>query len=189
VGDPHTDVHAWYYGTINLTGTYDGTEVIPSSWYGDTAALPPRDKTGFYFTSIVGGKRPASGIGTDFGGTGSRIDPGQTGVQWANVTDVAIAGPAKVSAGQSLDIHFTQADRGSISKAVIFLDPDKDPFNHNTVQVFAHRNLASTANPTRTAMKFNTTGVTPGKYYVGVQITAANGLTRYDYAPQPITIT
>jgi len=190
-GDPHTDVHAWYYGTINLTATSDETVPIPipSSWYGDTSAIPPRDKTGFYFSSIVGGQRPESGIGTDFGGTGSRVDPGETGVQWANVTDVAIAGSAKVSAGRSLDIHFTQADRGGDSKAVIFLDPDEDPYNHNTIQVFAHRNLAKAADPTRAAMKLSTTGVKPGEYYVGVQITGADGLTRYDYAPKPVTIT
>jgi hypothetical protein len=182
-------VHAWYYGTINLSATSDETIPIPSSWYGDTTALPPRDKTGFYFTAIVGGQRPESGIGIDFGGSGSRADPGQTGSQWANVSDVAIAGTAKVSAGHALDIHFTDADRGGASKAVIFLDPDKNPFNHNTAPVFAHRNLAKTANPARTAVKFDTTGVTPGEYYVGVQITGANGLTRYDYAPQPVTIT
>jgi hypothetical protein len=190
-GDPHTDVHAWYYGTINLTATSDETVPIPipSSWYGDTAAIPPRDKTGFYFSSIAGGQRPASGISTAFGGTASRVDPGKAGAQWANVTDVAVAGPAKVPAGHSLDIAFTQSDRGDASKAVIFLDLDENPFNHNTVQVFAHRNLAETANPTRTAMKFPSTGVEPGEYYVGVQITAASGLTRYDYAPQSVTIT
>ena len=33
------------------------------------------------------------------------------------------------------------------------------------------------------------TGVKPGEYYGGVQITAANGWTRYDYAMQPVTIT
>ena len=55
--------------------------------------------------------------------------------------------------------------------------------------MFAHRNLARTANPTRAAMQFDSTGVKPGEYYVGVQITAANGWTRYDYAMQPVTIT
>jgi hypothetical protein len=72
---------------------------------------------------------------------------------------------------------------------VIFLDPDKNPFNHNTLQVFAHHNLGKTADPTRTAMKFDTTGVAPGEYYVGVQITATDGLTRYDYASEPVAIT
>ena len=71
---------------------------------------------------------------------------------------------------------------------MIFLDPDKNPFNHNTQSIFAHRSLAKTADPTRTAMKLDTSGVTPGEYHVGVQITGADGLTRYDYAPQPVTI-
>jgi hypothetical protein len=176
-GDAHTDVHAWYYGTIDQSATSDGTVLIPSSWYGETAALPARDKTGFYFTSIIGGTRAASGIGTDFGGSGSRVDPG------------AVAGPTTVQGGRSLDIHFTEADRGGDSKAVIFLDPDEDPLNHNTVQVFAHRNLGKTASPTRAAMKLDTSGVVPGEYYVGVQIIGADGLTRYDYAAQPVAIT
>ena len=100
-----------------------------------------------------------------------------------------MAGPAKVSAHHGLAIHFTESDRGSASKAVIFLDPDKNPFNHNTLSIFAHRNLAKTVNPTRDVMNLDTADMAPGEYNVGVQITASNELTRYDYAPQPVTIT
>lgn len=58
----HTEVHAWYFGTIDLTANDDnaGTSIdneLFTDWWDD-AGVPARDLTGFYYSAIVGGARP-----------------------------------------------------------------------------------------------------------------------------------
>jgi hypothetical protein len=58
----HTEVHAWYYGTIDLTANDDaaGTDIdneLFTDWWDD-GGVPARDATGFFYSAIVGGIRP-----------------------------------------------------------------------------------------------------------------------------------
>jgi len=64
----HTEVHAWYYGTVDLLADddNDGTAIddeLFTDWYG-SAGTPDRDLTGFYYSALVGGTRPAPVPGT-----------------------------------------------------------------------------------------------------------------------------
>jgi hypothetical protein len=188
-GSAHDSVHAWYFGTIDTHATTDSAGIsIPSSWYGDSSALPPRDDTGFAYTLIGGGKRPASGLAIAHGGTAARIDPGERGTQWADVGDIALKSTS-VAAGQSVKIQFNQQDRQSDSRVTFYLDTDKNPYNGNNVRVLASGTFSEANVVTAAHLKAGTSGVHAGKYYVYAKITAADGLIRYEYAPQMLTIT
>ncbi|MFQ5416493.1 MAG: hypothetical protein ACE5FL_05510 [Myxococcota bacterium] len=63
----HTEVHAWYHGTIDLTANDDGAGTnidneLFTNWWG--SGVPARDSAGFFHSAIVGGTRPAPVSGT-----------------------------------------------------------------------------------------------------------------------------
>jgi len=65
----HIETHAWYHGTIDLTANNDGdgTAIDNESftdWY-DFAGVPARDMTGFHYSAIAQGTRPAPVVGFD----------------------------------------------------------------------------------------------------------------------------
>jgi len=57
----HTEVHAWYHGTVDLSASDDddGTDIDDeffSNWWG--GGVPQRNETGYYYSDLVGGSRP-----------------------------------------------------------------------------------------------------------------------------------
>jgi hypothetical protein len=63
----HTEVHAWYHGTVDLAAGDDGDgtaiDAEPlTKWYGD-GGVPPRASGGFHLSAIAGGPRPPAGPG------------------------------------------------------------------------------------------------------------------------------
>lgn len=64
----HTEVHAWYHGTVDLTASNDGDgttidDELVTDWWGD-GGVPQRDATGYYYSDLVGGSRPPPVAGT-----------------------------------------------------------------------------------------------------------------------------
>jgi len=64
----HTEIHAWYHGTVDLTANDDddGTNIdgeLFGSWWG-SGGVPQRDASGYYYSALVGGTRPAPVAGT-----------------------------------------------------------------------------------------------------------------------------
>ena len=64
----HTEVHAWYHGTVDLVATDDGdgTDIddeLFSNWWG-YAGVPQRNATGYYYSNLVAGPRPPPVAGT-----------------------------------------------------------------------------------------------------------------------------
>lgn len=58
----HTEVHAWYHGTVDLGANddNDGTDIddeLFTNWWGD-GGVPERNATGYYYSALVGGTRP-----------------------------------------------------------------------------------------------------------------------------------
>jgi len=65
----HTEIHAWYHGTVDLTASDDddGTDIdeeLFSNWWGD-GGVPERSATGFYYSNLVGGSRPPPVVGSE----------------------------------------------------------------------------------------------------------------------------
>jgi hypothetical protein len=188
-GSAHDAVHAWYFGTIDPKATSDGDGItIPSAWYGNTKALPARDDTGFHYTLIAGGKRPASGLSPAFGGTAARTNPGEHGTQWADIGNISL-GATSLSAGHSFKINFSEEDRQSASKVVFYLDTDQNPYNGNNIRTLTSGSFEKTSKISNKSLKSGTSGVAAGTYYVYAKITTAAGQTRYEYAPEKLKIT
>lgn len=60
----HSEVHAWYHGTVDLAANDDGDGIpiddeLLTDWYG-SGGIPARDATGFHFSAIGQGTRPAA---------------------------------------------------------------------------------------------------------------------------------
>jgi hypothetical protein len=64
----HFEVHAWYHGSIDLSAADDGAgtdidDELFTDWYGSNG-VPDRDTTGFHYSDIVQGTRPAQAART-----------------------------------------------------------------------------------------------------------------------------
>lgn len=56
----HSDVHLWYFGTINqLANANDGEQTVPANWFNGT--MGPRNIIGWNFSRLGGGSRSANG--------------------------------------------------------------------------------------------------------------------------------
>ncbi|KPA19323.1 hypothetical protein MHK_000442, partial [Candidatus Magnetomorum sp. HK-1] len=59
-GQEHADVHLWYHGTIDTSfSAYDSNHKVPSFWY-QTENMGPRDKIGYFYSRIGGGRQTIS---------------------------------------------------------------------------------------------------------------------------------
>src|SRR5205823_1254433 len=92
IGLAHRSVPSYYDGTVNLKTADGGDAPIMSSWYGTGGDKPARDQTGYVFSRLAGGARPADGLWAASGGTASREPAGQSGSQWPEVSDVRVLG-------------------------------------------------------------------------------------------------
>jgi Ca2+-binding RTX toxin-like protein len=186
-GDPHVGVAAYYIATIIPTAP-----IVPparASWFKGTAAAPNRDETGYVFTRIAGGERPADGLHPEFGGNAHRDVVARSGTQWANISDVAVVGGVtSAPAGATLNVDLRYGDRDSTDTVSVFLDVDQNPYNGNTVTRLARRTVASSPND-GVRVSGSTVEASPGTYFVYAQIADADGHVRYAYQRDAITLT
>jgi hypothetical protein len=187
-GLAHDSVHAWYYGTIDLAATSDESAItIPSSWYGNSNALPARASTGFDYTLIAGGARPASGIGTAFGGAATRVAVTPSGDQLANIGNLAL-NHTLIAKGQKLTLSFLDQNAAGSSKVIFYLAKDKSPYDSgNRIELTTHT-FAKAAQVRADELTVATKRLHTGKYYVLAKIFSADGSVRFAYAPQKLTV-
>jgi len=78
----HSAVPAYYEGTADLSAESNGDHIpILAGWYGNTPDKPPRTATGYYYSHIVRGTPPNTGVGNNFGGVGARTNLSVNGAQ------------------------------------------------------------------------------------------------------------
>ncbi|HVT89623.1 MAG TPA: hypothetical protein VHD56_12275 [Tepidisphaeraceae bacterium] len=188
IGSAHMSVPAYYDGTINPNAIMDRDEPIFPSWYGNTAAKPPRTSTGFYFSRIRGGARPADGLVPGFGGTATRSSVSSSRKQWANGGGLDVFGGSSFSVGQKLTVRFVHQDSDGPSNVTLFLDSDRNPYNNNVAKVMRRFNFDKTPAMTVAHLSALTAGTAPGKYYVGAYFSDADGHARYAYTTRQITL-
>ena len=186
-GDPHVGAGAYYIATIN-----PNEPIVPparASWFKGTPDAPARDQTGYVFSRIVGGARPADGLHPNFGGAAHRDAVSRTGAQWANVAGVTLIGGSRsVPRGTTTHVALHYGDADGRATVSLFLDRDENPYNANAVTRFARRSLPATEH-NAVRLSGPTYEAAPGTYHVYAQITDADGHVRYAYAPQTLTIT
>jgi hypothetical protein len=178
----HDAVTGYYVGTIDQNGTEGGDGPIITDWYGDTPDMPARDQTGFYYSSIMGGSRPLSGVWAASGGTGDRTQTGHSGPQWCNVSDLAVTTGDSVVSGHSIQLSYIHQDRGGPDTITFYLDTDQNPFNGSFAGTLGSTNLVEADATTNGSAAFSTKGIAPGTYYVCAEIEDYEGNVRYDYS-------
>jgi hypothetical protein len=177
----------YYSGTVDLSATSAGGMAINNGWYGSTASKPARGDTGFIFSRIAGGARPADGLWGVQGGSASRSTAGQSGSQWANVGDLKVMGGTTFAAGSTIKIRNIRQDRDTGATLSFFLDRDRNPFN-GTTKTIRKASIASGSSIQAGRQSAGTAGVNAGRYFIGAKIADADGHTRYAYGKR-ITLT
>jgi hypothetical protein len=183
----HQSVPAYYHGTIDTGATSNGEEPIFKSWYAGTEAKPARDETGFVFTRIAGGARPADGLSAEHGGRAPRSRIGSSGEQWANVADLKVIGDASIPVGHNLKLSYTRQDRDSSSTIEFFIDPDRNPLNGNAGSLGTRTEGQSDTVDAFRATAFSS-GLPRGRYFIFARITDPQGNARYAYANKSIKL-
>ena len=178
-GATHSDVHLFYDGTINLAaGASDGSHSVQDSWYA--ANHVTRSLTGFYYSRLMGGARPASGVGTNFGGTGSRGSLSRSGTQWANVGFVAPSA-ASLGQGQAFTGSFRYNSFNTAATLQWFLDPDTNPYNGNSIALGGGVALGANGEAVSPGSTSLVANAGFGTYFLEARISNTAG-TRYSYS-------
>jgi Ca2+-binding RTX toxin-like protein len=178
----------YYNATIDLTATNGGEGPIYPGWFGTTPDKPARDKTGFIYTRIVGAARPSSGVWTASGGVGTRTEAGEQGSQWANISDLHVAGGNTFATGRTIKLNYIQQDRDSDSTVTFYLDDDQNPYNGDFAKTLGSADLSQSdgINSEQTSVSMN--GVNPDKYWIVAKVADDQGHVRFDYTQQ-VTVT
>jgi hypothetical protein len=181
----HSDVHAWYHGTIDTTAGTDGTgRAISSSWYN--APNPgPRTSVGFDWSAIGGSARPLDGVSVAFGGTATRTATSQLGSQWSNIGDVHVTdGRNLFTIGESIPLSFMYQDRDDVGLINFYLDDDQNPYNGNVGTITPASLLTPFSGDSVgwfSDVASDTSTISAGNYYLYGEVADDQGHTRYAY--------
>jgi hypothetical protein len=196
----HSDVHAWYDGTIDLAMTVEQDSppiTIPDSWYSQNGVS--RDAVGFAWSELAHrATRPGDGLSNQFaGGSIARPSVAQNaGAQWPDIADVALhGGGSSFVAGQPLSVDFKYEDRDGKSDIAFYLDADQNPYDAGSLGIpIGQMSQAAGGNAVVAAsLPLTTSAVPAGQYYLMAKINDGSGAdpgrTRYAYLASPVTFT
>lgn len=210
----HSDVHLWYHGTADLRTPADDTVATIGPAERQTWWAPAESQgtvAGFRYSLIGRGNRfsaaQPAGAGTsrirdgynqvwDFGAglSNNRTALSANNGNWPNPLRLNLAGTNLMAHGQSNAVTlFAQWAKPAFSNAVItiYVDDDFNPYNANA-RLVRQLNLSGTG-PNQVAITtpsidINATTTTPGEHPLYARITAADGRSRYLYAPELLTV-
>jgi len=138
----HSDVHAWYYGTIDPdsptinNGDPEFEPVDPDlhDWYGGDH--PSRNAEGYNYTIFDSdslAKFAPTGLHEDIsGGSGARLEVPEEGAQWANVFDLSVdvgSSGGYVEVGEAIQSSYRLLDRDGSATLEWFVDDNRNPFD------------------------------------------------------------
>jgi hypothetical protein len=212
----HSNVHLWYFGTVDLeTPLSDTSASITSSeranWWVSDEDYESYDGlvAGFFYSLIAGGDRlstnqplgnghPAikDGYNQYYGDIGAGASQNRTALPsndgtWQNVISFDVTGTNVVTVGQSVSAQLFYQYGGAAPEVTceIYLDQDHNPFNSNSLQIASFSSPNTTTNSVRyyTNLLFSTSTVDPGTYSVFAKISDGSH-TRYLYAPEILQV-
>lgn len=184
-GISHSNVHLWYFGTIDPeTPTTDGEaniiEEVRTQWY-----LPSEDRgasTGYFFSRIMGGRRMLAGLGKAYQGNAERITPSRISTApWPN------AMLEYDEDGQRVSYWYSTVNNDSTT--IRFgTDKDRNPYNGLSGNEITQLKLAKDS--TRLTLRASFPWVPKSeedKHYLYAKIT--DGIhTRYYYVQKPLRV-
>lgn len=175
----------YYVGTIDLNTNNGGEGPIYAQWYGDSPDKPARDQTGYLYSRVIGGARPTSGLWSASGGSASRISVDHEGDQWANITDLSVAGGNSVAAESTVQLQYLYQDRDSSTRIGFYLDVDQNPYNNNNVNESLNVTKPNASDsPVSATTNVSFAGVGSGQYWIYAKISDDQGHVRYAYTRQ-----
>ena len=189
-GYEHSDVHLWYYGTIDTSEqppANNGDADVPNEWYG--GEHPERATSGYAFSRLVGGTREPAGLTAQLTvGLAQRQPVAVTDSAWPNLLDLQLAtSDTTFVDGAAIAVDYYHADADSAATIAFFIDVDCNPFNGNEQRIL-QRDVAAAGTLQRDSVTMPTTNVSSGTYYVMAAIADTGGRTRYAYARQAVTV-
>lgn len=187
----HSDVHAYYHGTIDRDATTDSAGgPIVASWFASTIARA----TGGYDQSRLGrGVRLTANIGSTFGGGAARVAVAITRpAYFSNVGFMTLSGPAGATAfstGQSAAIDYRyQAPHAASTTVQFFVDTNSNPYDSGAVPLGTPQ-LVAPASSSAGSFAFNWPSLAPGEYRISARILNPDGLQRFAIAETPVVVT
>lgn len=181
----HTEVHAFYHGTIDVSASSDGDgESIEGGWYG-SSPFGPRDQVG-YASSRLGGLPPlASGTDARLGGTALRPSPVASGAQWPNLLLGSVPSGLTLRQTSRIGVPVIYSDRDSGALIRAFFDTDTNPYNGSVGDAGSVSVAMTDFGTTEVSLAGN--GVAAGTYRLGFEINDG-ARRRFRYSGQPVTV-
>ena len=189
----HSDTHLWYHGTIGQPDdsppfqNSDGGASVGGNWY--STPHPSRGASGYFYSRIVGGARPAAGLKSG-GAFRDALSLTASGADlWDNIAIDGFTSDITVTQGSPLSLFTAFEDRatGGARDATITLGFDRDDNPYNGV----FNTLATVATSSLPNDMLNIdlpTANLAGAFNVYAKI--SNGThTRYHYAPGRAIVT
>ncbi len=199
----HSQIHAYYHGTIDIDAVNDGDNTglifgpiaIKSSWYSHAVPLTgPRDAIGYHYSRIGGGSRfdgvVSAGLHPLFGLSNAfRVPLDMSNATWPSLILVELNDSDLTYTAGDL-IHpialFTDAD--SIAAIGFYLDQDTNPYNDNKILLGYGVYPATDGVVYSVQPEYSTAGAAPGTYHVYAKIVDPGARTRYLYSSSTIEI-
>lgn len=185
----HSDVHLWYHGTVDTVDPISDGDVSdfyagPAGWYG--GSHPSRTRSGYYYSRVVGGNRPADGLARAVGGNADRSDIDFSNATWPSIVDFRVDSDSlRFTIGQRVRLSYYYQDTDSDATITFYLDVDKNPYNNNESAMGDEDVRQSLLD--RGGHLMHTYAADPGAYYVLAAISDGDH-TRYAYAPERIVL-
>ena len=193
----HSDVHAWYRGTIPSSTPPYGIDdfQITSDWYVadayDDGVARPRDTIGYAFslTANGGANRPCEGIHSGINGNGmirSFNPPIPTMVD--NVGYLTLRS-TNVTAGSTFEADYRYESWSSDFGVAFYLDNNRNPHDgyDSLLGVHSHGVSGGMAGANAPASLTIPPNQTADTYYVLIKATGSSA-ARYFYAPMRLTV-
>jgi len=190
---PHSDVHLWYHGTIDLSpNAFDGTFQVPSAFYGSGSLA--RDQVGFKYSLIDKGIRPSAGLASWFNGSANRVTLDNyvdAQYQWPNIIIENCDGLWTINEDDCVRVKATYSAPAGGATVTYFVDDDRNPYTVGTGRdlspSYSVPVSASLPSPD-TRVDYCSLSFSDNGKYLGARISDGTHV-RYCYLAKPMTVT
>jgi hypothetical protein len=185
IGDDE-DTYLWYQGTVDPSAGIPSIGSVEggSNWYNTKYAMGPQTETGYYFSQVVGGVRPASGVASQFDGSAATVPVTTSGPQWPDIGYIQLTGLSthNVQIGDALDVNYYVQTPDANATITWYLGTNQNPFDNPNPIVLQTSTQGTAGFALVSNVAISTANVPAGDYYVYAEIDD-NGLYRYAYIP------